>query len=100
NIRPRPGLELAQPELRIVPNERRIAEAGWDRSFIAALTQTFGDGRFVGDYFNGEETLDIILRSTPWDTPEDLESIPVMTADAGVLPLSELVEVVRTAGPE
>ncbi len=100
NTRPRPGLELAQPELRLLPNERRIAEAGWDRSIVAALTQTLGDGRFVGDYFNGEETLDIILRSKSWDTPEQLGSIPVMTSTAGVLPLNELVEIVRTAGPE
>lgn len=98
--RPRPGLELAQPELRLIPNERRIAESGWDRSIVAALSQTLGDGRFVGDYFNGEETIDIILRSKSWDTPEELESVPVMTANAGILPLSELVDVVRTAGPE
>ena len=50
NTRPRPGLELAQPELRLVPNERRIAEIGWDRSIVASLIQTFGDGKFVGDY--------------------------------------------------
>ncbi len=99
-IRPRPGLQLAQPELRLMPNERRISEAGWDRSVVAALVQTLGDGLFVGDYFNGEETLDIILRSKLWNTPEDLESIPVMTPNTGILPLNELVEVVRTAGPE
>jgi hydrophobic/amphiphilic exporter-1 (mainly G- bacteria), HAE1 family len=97
---PRPGLELAQPELRLIPNERRISEAGWDRSIVAALMQTLGDGRYVGDYFNGVETLDIILRSKPWYTPEELESIPVMTSNAGILPLNELVDVVRTAGPE
>ena len=100
NTRPRPGLELAQPELRLIPNERRIAEVGWDRSIIAALTQTFGDGRFVGDYFNGEESLDIILRSIPWDTPEALESIPVVIPNNQILPLNELVEIVRTVGPE
>lgn len=98
--RPRPGLELAQPELRFMPNERRISEAGWDRSIVAAFSQTLGDGRYIGDYFNGEETLDIILRAKHWNTPEELKGIPVMTADAGVLPLSELVDVVRTAGPE
>lgn len=97
---PRPGLELAQPELRLMPNERRISEAGWDRSVVAAFSQTLGDGRYIGDYFNGEETLDIILRAKSWSTPEELASIPVMTSEAGVLPLSELVDVVRTAGPE
>jgi multidrug efflux pump subunit AcrB len=100
NTRPRPGLELAQPELRLIPNERRISEAGWDRSVVAAFSQTLGDGRFVGDYFNGEETLDIILRAKQWDTPEELSAIPVMTSEADILPLSELVKVVRTAGPE
>ena len=83
-----------------MPNERRISEAGWDRSIVAAFSQTLGDGRYIGDYFNGEETLDIILRAKHWNTPEELKGIPVMTADAGVLPLSELVDVVRTAGPE
>ncbi len=100
NTRPRPGLELAQPELRLIPNERRISEAGWDRSIVAALAQTLGDGRFIGDYFNGEETLDIILRAKRWNTPEELKAIPVMTPNAGILPLNELVDVVRTAGPE
>ena len=100
NTRPRPGLELAQPELRLVPIERRIAEAGWDRSVIASLTQTFGDGRFVGDYFNGEETLDIILRANPWHTPESLGSIPVVISNNQVLPLNELVKIIRTVGPE
>jgi len=100
HTRPRPGLELAQPELRLIPNERRISEAGWDRSIVAAFAQTLGDGRFIGDYFNGEETLDIILRAKDWGTPEELGGIPVMTANAGVLPLNELVNIVRTAGPE
>jgi hydrophobic/amphiphilic exporter-1 (mainly G- bacteria), HAE1 family len=100
NTRPRPGLELAQPELRLIPNERRISESGWDRSIVAAFSQTLGDGRFIGDYFNGEETLDIILRAKHWDTPEELQAIPIKTADAGILPMSELVDVVRTAGPE
>ena len=100
NTRPLPGLELAQPELRLIPNERRISEAGWDRSVVAAFSQTLGDGRYIGDYFNGEETLDIILRAKKWDTPEELGAIPVMTSNAGVLPLNELVDVIRTAGPE
>lgn len=98
--RPLPGLQLAQPELRFIPNERRIAEAGWNRGTVAAFMQTLGDGRYIGDYFDGEETLDIILRATPWQTPEELSGIPVMTPDTGVLPLGELVEVTRTAGPE
>jgi multidrug efflux pump subunit AcrB len=98
-VRPRPGLQLAEPELRLVPNERRIAEAGWSRDTMALVTRALGEGLFVGDYFDGEERRDIIVRVQPWDTPEQLASIPLATPEGGVLPVGELVDIVRTAGP-
>jgi multidrug efflux pump subunit AcrB len=99
DVRPFPNLELAEPELRLVPNERRIREAGWNRDIMAQVTKALGEGLFVGDYFDGEERRDIIVRVQPWETPEQLDSIPLATPLAGVLPVSELVTVVRTAGP-
>ena len=99
-VQPLPGLELAEPELRMVPNERRIAEAGWDRATLARVVRALGDGLFVGEFFDGEETLDIIVRATPWATPEELGAIPLMTPNPGILPVSELTDVVRTAGPD
>ena len=99
DVRPFPNLELAEPELRLVPNERRIREAGWNRDIMAQVTRALGEGLFVGDYFDGEERRDIIVRVQPWETPEQLDSIPLATPLAGVLPVSELVTVVRTAGP-
>lgn len=99
-VQPVPGLELAQPELRLIPNERRITEAGWDRGIMAGVTRALGDGLYAGDYFDGEKTIDIIVRGQPWSSPEELASIPLATPKAGILPLSELVEIVRTSGPE
>ena len=99
-VRPLPGLELAEPELRLVPNERRIAEAGWDRNIMAGVSRALGDGLFVGDYFDGEERLDIIVRSQLWSTPEELGAIPMATPKGGVLPVAELADIVRTAGPD
>ena len=100
NVSPSPGLELAEPELRLVPDERRIAEAGWNRDIMAQVSRALGDGLYVGDYFNGEERLDIIVRAEQWETPEQLAAIPLETPDAGILPFGELVRVVRTAGPD
>jgi multidrug efflux pump subunit AcrB len=99
-VSPSPGLELAEPELRLVPDERRIAEAGWNRDIMAQVSRALGDGLYVGDYFNGEERLDIIVRAESWDTPEQLAAIPLATPDAGIMPFGELVKVVRTAGPD
>lgn len=98
--RPRPGLELAEPELRLVPDERRLSEAGWTRGEMSQIVRAMGDGLFVGDYFDGQQRLDVILRGQPWATPEELGGTPLATPNSGVLPLSELTDVVRTAGPD
>ncbi|MFT4924714.1 MAG: multidrug efflux pump subunit AcrB [Phenylobacterium sp.] len=98
-VQPNPGLSLAAPELRLIPNERKLAEAGWGRKDVAAISRTLGSGLYVGDYFNGQRRLNILLRSEEWDTPEELASIPFYTPEAGVQAIGELADVVRTAGP-
>lgn len=98
--RPVPGVELAEPELRLVPDERRLAEAGWDRRTMSQVVRALGDGLYVGDYFDGEQRLDMILRASSWDTPEELASLPIATPDGGVRPLGEFLSVQRTAGPD
>ena len=100
SVRPFPGLDLAEPELRLLPDERRIAEAGWDRRTMAGVIRALGDGLYVGDYFDGERRRDVILRAAPWATPEDLLALPLATPDAGIQPLGELVRLERTAGPD
>ena len=98
-IQPTPGLTLAEPELRLIPKDRRLAEAGWTRPQVAVISRALGTGLYVGDFFNGQKRLDVFLRSTDWDTPEELAAIPLYTPNADVQPLSELVDIVRTAGP-
>ncbi|WP_455200698.1 efflux RND transporter permease subunit, partial [Kaarinaea lacus] len=82
-VRPFPGLALAEPELQLVPDERRIAEVGWNRAVMSGVVRAVGDGLYVGDYFDGDQRLDIILRSQPWTLPEDLESILLQVLPGG-----------------
>jgi len=98
--RPFPGLDLAEPELRLEPNERRLAEAGLSRTEVGGIVRSLGDGLYVADYFDGEKRLDVILRGQDWFSPEELETIPVATPNAGILPLSELVTLIHTVGPD
>jgi multidrug efflux pump subunit AcrB len=100
SARPIPSLDLAEPELRLIPDERRIAEAGWTRRTVASLVRSFGAGLYLGDYFDGDQRLDIILRAVPWDSPQDLAAYPVYTPGSGIQPLGELVRIERTAGPD
>jgi multidrug efflux pump subunit AcrB len=99
-VRPVPGVELANPELRLNPRERRIVESGWDRQTMSQVVRALGDGLYVGDYFDGTQRLDVILRGSPWTTPEQLMGTPVATPDGSVQPLAELVQMERTAGPD
>ena len=97
--RPEPGIEMAEPELRVIPNDRRIIEAGWNRAIAANLVRALGDGLWIGEHFNGEKRMDIILRAKDWDTPEQLEQVPLATPNSGIMPLGELMNIQRTVGP-
>ena len=99
-VRVVPGLKQAEPQLLLVPDERRIAEAGWNRATMARVIRAMGDGLFVGEYFDGDESIDIIVRAQQWRTPEELADFPVATPRSGVLPVGELVDITRTAGPD
>jgi multidrug efflux pump subunit AcrB len=92
------NLEMAEPELRLNPDDRRLNEVGWTRGDIGTVVRALGDGMFVGEYFDGERRLDMILRASKWDSPEQLASTPVATPAGSVLPLGELVSVESTVG--
>ena len=94
-----PGTEMAEPELRFHPDDRRIQEVGWTRNQVASIIRSMGDGLYVGEYFDTEKRINIILRGQGWETPEELESTPLMTPSGAVVQLGELVTTERTAGP-
>ena len=91
-------LELAEPQLRLVPDDRRISESGWTRANVATVVRSLGDGIWVGEHFDGERRLDMILRARGWDSPDALAAVPVATPTGGVVPLGELVAIEATVG--
>jgi multidrug efflux pump subunit AcrB len=99
NVLPVPGLELAEPELRLIPDDRKIAEVGWNRARMATIVRAMGDGAFLGEYFDGARRYNVVMRAENWYTPEELASIPVATANGEIQTIGELVQVTRTAGP-
>ncbi|MBT8040858.1 MAG: efflux RND transporter permease subunit [Xanthomonadales bacterium] len=98
-IQPLPGLELAEPEIRLLPDDRKIAEVGWNRTMLSTAIRAMGDGAFLGEYFDGTRRYNVVLRAENWYSPEELGAIPVYTPGGGVQSLGELVRVNRTAGP-
>jgi multidrug efflux pump subunit AcrB len=97
--RPVPGVDFSEPELRFIPNDRHITEAGWNRQQMSTVMRALGDGVYVGDYFDGDRRMDIVLRAPEWHSPEELAATPLATPIGGIQSVDQLVRMERTAGP-
>ncbi|RMB07839.1 efflux RND transporter permease subunit [Eilatimonas milleporae] len=97
--RPNPDPNVIAPELKIAPNDRRLAEVGYTRDDVARIIRALGDGLWLGEHFDGERRVDIILQAEEWSDPELLASIPLATPLGGTVPLGDLVTIERGVGP-
>lgn len=98
-VRPASSLALAEPELQLLPRERRITEAGLNPQEVATAVRAFTGGLFVSEYFDGNQRYDVILRAPRWQYPEQLAATPIATPLAGAQTIGELAEIRRTVGP-
>ena len=99
SVNPQPSLDYDQPEFRIRPNDRAISEAGLSRAAVGQMVQALGEGLYVGQRYDGEKRLFLILKSTPISSSNDLVATPVATPGAGVEPLGQLVDIGETLAP-
>ena len=94
-----PNPEDVALELHAVPDDRRIAEVGWDRATLGTVVRAVGEGAWLGEYFDGNSRLPIVLRSGEGTTPEDLANAPLMTPAGTVVRLGDLVQLSTVLGP-
>lgn len=102
-FRPIPGLELGAPEVRLIPDRLRLADAGLDSSGLAQTVDAFNDGLRVAQITIGSERVDLVLKGDPDVTSaartQDVGNYPVVTPNGQIVPVSALSDVVLTAGP-
>lgn len=99
SAQPVPALSMAEPELRLEPDDRRISQAGLSRRDVANAVRAFTGGLFVSEYFDGNDRMNVILRGHKWQTPDELAALPMATPNAGIQTIGELAEIQRTVGP-
>mgnify|MGYP003662924208 FL=1 len=99
NVFARGGLSLNEPELLMVPNDRRINTSGLDRSAIGRTIRAYTGGLFAGEYFDGNHRMDMFVRTEKWNAPEKLLTLPIATPGGGVQKLGDLVSIERAVGP-
>ena len=100
-FRPNPGLELGAPEIRVLPDPVRLADAGVTATDLANAVDTFNDGLRVSEITVDGKRINLMLRG-PVDAigqTQGIGSIPVVTRDGTIIPVSSLADVTVTAGP-
>lgn len=99
NVQAWPNADAAEPELRVRPDDRRLAEAGWRRPDLGTVVRVLGEGGWLGEHFDGDRRLPIILRARDggqFEGPDRFASAPLATPFGGVLSLGELAAVDTT----
>ncbi|MEO0428092.1 MAG: efflux RND transporter permease subunit [Pseudomonadota bacterium] len=102
-FRPQPGLELGAPEVRLVPNRVRLADAGVTAETLALSIDAYNDGVRIEEITVGAERRDLTLKGGKGFGPElrtqDIGSFPVVAPNGRIIPVSALADVQLTAGP-
>jgi multidrug efflux pump subunit AcrB len=98
-INTNPTLDYDQPQLTLHPDDRSIAEVGWTRPNVGTIAQALGEGAYVGQRYDGEEQLFLILKSQTLSSPEAVNDTPLATPSGGVVSFGHLVGMQKTLAP-
>ncbi|MFZ5619200.1 MAG: efflux RND transporter permease subunit [Pseudomonadota bacterium] len=100
SVWPNPDPQIVNPEIKLVPNDRRIAEVGMTRESVASAVRALGDGLWLGEFFHEDSRIDILLEAKEWGEPEYLSTVPISTPNGSIVPLGELASFERSVGPQ
>lgn len=100
SVWPNPDPQIVNPEIKLVPNDRRIAEVGMSRESVASTLRALGDGLWLGEFFHKDKRIDILLQAKKWGEPEYLSTVPVSTPSGSIVPFGELATFERSVGPQ
>jgi HAE1 family hydrophobic/amphiphilic exporter-1 len=95
----KPDLSAGEAELRVYPREQRISLSGLDRRAVGDVVRAYTDGLYAGEYFDGNNRYDVILRGEKWASPEQLAAMPLATPLAGIQTIGQLADIKRGVGP-
>ncbi len=100
-LRPKPGLELGAPEVRLIPDRVRLADAGVSARTFATTVDAFNDGLRVAEITVGGKRIDLTLLGPKpeGERTQSIEALPVVTSSGQILPAGSLASIQVTEGP-
>jgi len=100
-IRPKPGLELGAPEVRLIPDLLRLADVGLTARDLGLSVDVFNDGLRVTEITKGSKRIDLTLRglTDKITSTQGVGNLPVVTRTGQILSASSLAKLDVTEGP-
>ena len=100
-IRPIPGLDLGNPEVRIVPDRDRTAEAGLNSQDLGTMVNLLLDGIKVSEFRYGGHKIDLTIMGDPvhLKRTQDFKDIPVNAPDQRLITLGSVGNIETVSGP-
>ena len=100
-IRPRPGLELGAPEVRVVPDPMRLADNGLSARDLGLTIDAFNDGLRLAEVNIGSRRIDLTLMGPEGriKRTQGIGNLPVVTRAGAILPARQLAHIEVTEGP-
>jgi HAE1 family hydrophobic/amphiphilic exporter-1 len=111
-IRPKPGIELGQPQIQIQPRWQSVAELDIDVFELGYSVAALVDGVYADEVFLNPEKIDVpympregidlILQSREQDVTQtqDIPAMVIHTKQGRVVPLVNVAEMVETVSSE
>ncbi|NOZ19620.1 MAG: efflux RND transporter permease subunit [Planctomycetes bacterium] len=100
-FRPIPSLDYSSPEVHIIPDRRRLADAGLTNRELGFAVNALIDGAYVTDYRRQGNKIDLVLMGPEHraDTLEQVKSLPISTPNLKNVTLGSLADVRFLSGP-
>ncbi len=98
---PIPGLDLGNPEIRVIPDRERAAELGMTAADLGFALNALVDGVKVSEYQFEGRAVDLMLRgAAPYAArSQDIEALNIATPSGRVVSVGDIGRVVETNGP-
>ena len=100
-FRPKPGLELGAPEVRLLPDPIKLGDNGVSAREFGATIEAYNDGLKVDEVTIEAKRFDLVLAGPDANVArtQGIENLPVVTRAGATVPASSLADIVVTAGP-
>jgi len=101
-LRPVPSLDLASPELHVVPHWEKAAELGVTAADLGYAVNALVDGAYAADYWHEGRKIDLVIYGADDFArhTHDVENLPLSTPTGEVVALSTVADVKLSSGPE